>query len=188
MELLISLSLMVIVMLAVITMFSYPNKVYDYVVVQSRMQDEVDLVLMRIANDIRPATKPDSTTNAIEIYNSSGNISSSGNTMYIYSYNNQDNMYYKVLYKYEYGNLYRNSTSSYTASDIKAARLFPQTDILHNVEIPSGSALFQDITDESGDSNGMRTIRVNLSVRDEEGNLLNMSKAYSSRSEGPVGP
>jgi len=184
-EMLISLSLMVIVMLSVITMFSYPNKVYNHVVLQSRLQDKVDLALIKLAKDIRSATKPDSTTNAIVIYDSNGNISSSGNMMHIYSYDSQDNMYYKVSYRYKDGFLYRDSTSRYTASDIKAAVLFPQMSILDNVVYPSDGDLFQDITDESGDhSNDRRTILVNLIVRDEEGNLftpMNMPKAYSSR-------
>ena len=80
----------------------FPNKVFDNIIVRTNLEYGVKDILMKMAADIRSATKPDLVTNAIVIYNTDGDVATSGNRIDIYSYNDNE-MYYKynkVSYKW----------------------------------------------------------------------------------------
>lgn len=168
-ELLISLSLLAVVLVAGINLFLIPNKAFDKIIIQSSLEDDVNEVLREIGIDIRSATKPAPETNAIIVYNSDGDTDTSGNRIDIYDY--KDNKYYKVSYKYSDGFLYKGSIEKDTSDSIKTASIDNYSEILSGIIYPSEGELFQDITIEPEEHN-RRTISINLIAEDETGNFF----------------
>jgi len=172
MELLVTLSLLAVISVVGISFFFIPNKAYDRIVVRNNLEDDVNSVLRRIADDIHSAIKPDYHTNAVEIYNSQGNISTSGNMMYIYGYYNKK--YQKISYKYENGALYMGTIERDDAESIIKANVNANeySEILRGVIGPDEAGdLFQDITVDPL-KNDQRTISVNIIARDAEKNIV----------------
>ena len=179
-ELLIVLALLAVILVAGISFYLFPNKVFDNIIVRTNLEYGVKDILMKMAADIRSATKPDLVTNAIVIYNTDGDVATSGNRIDIYSYNDNE-MYYKynkVSYKYEDGFLLRGSINGDTASNIKTAIVNNYYIIRSGIIYPSEGELFEDITVNSAE-NDIRTISINLIAKDE-------TKKFMTSQERPL--
>ena len=178
-ELLIVLALLAVILVAGISFYLFPNKVFDNIIVRTNLEYGVKDILMKMAADIRSATKPDLVTNAIVIYNTDGDVATSGNRIDIYSYNDNE-MYYKynkVSYKYEDGFLLRGSINGDT-SNIKTAIVNNYYIIRSGIIYPSEGELFEDITVNSAE-NDIRTISINLIAKDE-------TKKFMTSQERPL--
>jgi len=165
-ELLISLALLAIISVAGISFFLLPNRVFDNIIVYNALEYDINDVKREMAGYVRFASKPDSSTNAIVIYNSDDVIASSGTRIDIYI--NNGAQFSKVSYKYHEGSLYRGIVEKATAEEIITTNVEDYSEVLTGVVYPSDGDLFQDVTKDS-EKNGRRTILINLIVKDEKG-------------------
>ena len=152
-ELVISLSLLLIILAAIFYIFIFVQKSYNDTAVKSTVIDKTNIALAQINADIRSASKPNKLTNSIVIHNASGYLAK-GQSMDVYyqSYDVSDGTtkYYRVAYR-----LLPSDKSKLQRGWVKCSDAIPP----ENVTNPTYGDIIDDQTDyESGDGGKWKTI------------------------------
>jgi len=212
MELIIVLSLLLILLTGIFSVFSMVQKGYSSADVRSKAMEKVNLALIEIDKDIRSASKPNKLTDSIIVHSATGSLSK-GQSMDIYysCYNENDKKekYYRIGYrllpsdksklqrgwiecseiippivtsKPLYGNIIDDSTDYESGEDGKWKT------ILDGIEYKKGSTnieIFKDITKDANSER--RAIEITLIVNDTEKPLkvpITINKSITSRTKG----
>lgn len=183
-EMLIVLTLLAVVLSGIYVFFDYSQKVFYKTEAQSIAQDDLNNAMLKIAGDIRAASKPNKSTRAIIVYkNNTAGLS--GDRIDIFS--RKDGKFSKASYKYENNTLMFGSVERDTVEDVKSASI-AYTVILEGVQYPMGNEMFQDVSaDPSEGENDKRTIRINIIMEDKTDRMLRpyeITAEYTSRTKG----